>query len=312
MALPMKDSVEGVSGKLTPDQAGQLIDLVLKKSEVLGTLLRDPRHFVNMRVDTLNFPVKATGITASGIAEGDIKPEGVMTFTSLTLTGKEMAVKTAISDKLLRDSYVDMDELISSDIVDEFAFRLDAWITGVDQTPHSVWGANASFNDAALAASGNTFNGAAYADIGLLFSAMIGALEANANAGPRESWMFYVKPGVYQVLRDERTSNGNPLFVVNPLTNTGVAPTIYGIPVQEVAASKFVTDIDVYLVDRTKAHFGTRFDTVQIDRSTEASMTLDGTLVSLFERDLTGYRAHNIYAFNVSDVEGFVLASGVI
>lgn len=312
MTLPMKDSVEGVSGKLTPDEAGALIDLVLKRSEVVGTLLRDPRHFVNMRVDTINFPTKTGGMTASGVAEGTTKHQSVVTFSSLTLTGYEMTVRTVISDKLLRDSYVDLNALITNDIVDEFAYQLDRWITGANLEPHATWGANASFNHAALAASGNTFNSVSYSDKGKLFSAMIGALEANANAGTRSQWMFYLKPAVYQALRDERTSNGNPLFVVNPLTDTGVAGNIYGIAVTEVAADKFPTGVDAFLVDRSKAHFGTRFDTVQIGVSTQAATDIDGTLTSIWDKDLTAYRGFNIYAFNVSDVEGFVLASGIV
>lgn len=310
MALPMKDSVEGVSGALTPDQAGALIELIIERSEVVSTLLRGDEHFVSMRVDTLNFPVLTGGLTASGIAEGDIKPQSALTFTTLTLTGKEMAVKTAISDKLLRDSYVDLDSLISRRIASEFANLLDAWILG-NGTPTATWGANASFEDAALAASGNTFNAISYSDTAKLFSAMLGALETNANFR-REAAAFYMKPAVWQVIRDARTSQGAPLFVADPIRQDGVLGRVYGIPVYEVMASKFPTDVDVFLVDRDKAYFGTRYDTVKVDRSTEASMTLDGTLVSLFERDLTGYRGYNVYAFNVSDVEGFVLASGVI
>lgn len=308
MAIPMRDAVEGANGKLTPDQAAQLISLIVKASEVAGTLLRDARHFISLRNSVANIPTLTSGVAATWIDENDIKPASSMTFSSVTLTCKELAVVVPVSDRLLNDSYVDLDALVAQEISNEFANKLDKAIMGVD-TP-VAWGANASFNAAATAASGNTFNAISYSDTAKLFSAMLGAVEGNANLD-RSALMFYVSPAVYQVLRDARTSQGAPLFVTDPMSENGAIGRIYGVPVTEVSADKFPTGVDAFLVDRSKAVFGTRYDTVRVARSNEATYTNGGNLRSAFERDETLWRAFNCYAFNVTDVEGFVLASGI-
>lgn len=304
----MRDAVEGANGKLTPDQAAQLIELIVKTSEVAGTLLRDSRHFISLKNTVANIPTLTSGVAATWIDENDVKPASSMTFSSVTLTCKELAVLVPVSDRLLNDSYVDLDSLVVEQLSKEFAVKLDKAIMGVD-TP-VAWGANASFNAAATAASGNTFNGASYADTALLFSAMLGEVEGNNNL-ERSALMFYVSPVVYQVLRDARTSQGAPLFVADPMTQNGAVGRIYGVPVTEVSADKFPTGVDAFLVDRSKAIFGTRYDTVRVAKSNEAMYTSGESFRSAFERDETIWRGYNCYAFNVTDAEGFVLASGI-
>lgn len=309
MAYPMTATVEGAAGALTPTQvAAVLIDLTFKQSQVLQTLLKDSKHNLLINKNDIDVPVLSSGVGGGWLAsEGAEKPKSTMSFTKLNIELVEVAVMVPISDRFVEDSNIPMGALVRQEITREFARLIDTAI--LSNGAAIGWGSD--FNTAATAAS-NTFNGASYDDFGLLVSAMIGTLETSNAAYDRSAFALYFAPNVWQVLRDARTSNGQPLFLLNPTTETGVVGTVYGIPVFEVAANKFPSGVDMFLVDRSVVHVAQRnagFDIRNLGGVTYTDSV--GNLRSAAEHDEEVYRGTHRIGMNISNNEGVALASGV-
>lgn len=309
MTPPITSTVHLTAGHLNPTTVVDfLIDSTRKQSEVLQYLLKGPQNLLTIPGNDVDVPVLGSGIGANWLAsEGAVKPKSDITLSFINIELVEMAVVVPISDRAIQDSIVPMGNLIRTEIARDFARLLDTAI----MTNGVAYGWGADFNDSATSA-GNTFNGASYADFGLLASAMIGSLEQAGYAYNRKDFAFFFAPNVWQVLRDARTSTGSPLFLMNPVAESGVVGTIYGIPVYEVAGNKFPSGVDLFLVDRSVVHIARNVNGVSIENLGPVAYTNNsGNLVSAAELDQTVFRGTGRYGMNISNDEGVALASGV-
>lgn len=293
MAVPMQDAVEGLLGNLTPtDFERGFLELVFGESQVAIAIPADSTYLMDRADDTIS--IVASGIEPTWISEGDAKPPEAAEFSTVDLNGVELAVLTAISDRLLRDSVQDVEAAVLNEAAKGFANVLDEAMLG---NPPGGWGSDLN---AAAVAAGFGHDGADYSDVALFFSAMLADLEGNANF-KRGSTVWFVSTSAWQAIRDGRTSNGEPLFIEDITGDSGVVGRIYGRPVYEVEASKFTGGIDVICADLSKIVFGKRFGATQYDSSSEASYaaTDEGSLRSAFQRNETVYKWYDMYAFNV-------------
>jgi HK97 family phage major capsid protein len=294
MAVPLRDSIEGTLGNLTPtDFERGFLELIFGASEVAIAIPESSAYMMSRADDTIS--IIASGLVPEWISEVGEKPPDAAEFSTVDLNGVELSVLTAVSDRLLRDSVQDLESAILNEAAKGFANVLDQAILG-NGTP-AGWGSDLNTS---AAAAGFSHHGADYTDVALFLSDMLGDLEGNDNFDRTEA-VWLVSSSAWQSIRDGRTSNGEPLFIDDPAGESGVLGRIYGLPVYEVKSGKFAGGVDVFLVDMSKVVFGKRFNATQYDTSTEAAYaaTAAGDLRSAFQHNETVYKWFDMFAFNI-------------
>ena len=109
----------------------------------------------------------------------------------------------------------------------------------------------------------------------------------------------------------EKDGVDRPLFVDTPLENTTSVVT----PGRIIGRSSFLgdgvakNDVVGFAGDWSQLVWGT-VGGIKFDVSTQATVTLDGSLVSLFENNLVAIRAEAEYGLLINDVEAFVSITG--
>ena len=109
----------------------------------------------------------------------------------------------------------------------------------------------------------------------------------------------------------EKDGNDRPLFIDTPLENTASVIT----PGRIIGRSAFLGDgiakdeVVGFAGDWSQLVWGT-VGGIKFDVSTQASVTLGGELISLFENNLVAIRAEAEYGLLINDVESFVSITG--
>ena len=109
----------------------------------------------------------------------------------------------------------------------------------------------------------------------------------------------------------EKDGVDRPLFVDTPLENTASIVT----PGRIIGRSAFLgdgvskDDVVGFAGDWSQLVWGT-VGGIKFDVSTQATVTLNGQLVSLFENNLVAIRAEAEYGLLINDVEAFVSITG--
>lgn len=305
MAIPMSVATEGAAGNLVPnDFERTVIELTVGESEVLKRIPASSRYFLERINDVV--PVTYTGMTPQFIDEGGVKQQSYPVFVNAPLNGHELAVLTAATDRLVENSVVALESLIAREAVKGFAKVLDDAIMHNAPTswdcPAYAGSVDADFENACIQTGQIVTGGGTVDDVAKFFSAMLAHLEANENWDQAQT-VWFVRRGARQAIRDGRTSNGEPLFVPDPINQDGRQGSIYGIPVQEVVDSKWPTDYDAFIVDMSKVAWGAKADAIKYAKSNTAAYTVSETLVSAFEKNETVYKWSGMYAFTIIDLQ---------
>lgn len=308
MAVPMTVATEGAAGGIVPnDFEREVISLTAGTSQVVRAIPSSRRYFLERINDSI--PATYNGMEPDWVDELDKKHQDYVQLKAVPLNGKELTLLTAATDRLLENSVASLDTLFGEEAIKGFANKLDKAILG-NGTP-AVWGSQADLKTAATDAS-QVVDGAdaGITDYGIFFSAILAHLEANDNWDESQT-VWFVKRSARQYLRDERTTNGEPLFVPNAIQENGSVGSIYGLPVYWVDAGKFPDDIDVFCVDMSKVAWGVKADAVRFEKSDVAAYTVSGNLVSAFERNETVYKWFGMYAFNIIDITGVAAGDNI-
>ena len=198
-------------GALTQQQVADLLLQPLQAKSVF--LAAGPRIFDTDGGNNLRIPKLVSSTGATFVAEGATIPDDDTTFGEITLLPKTMqAVKviTKVSDELLRQSIVALDQVLKDRLVTDIAAALDnAFINGTGTTqPLGM-----------LAAAGTqsiVVTGAATTD--LLYDMSAKLLTANVDpTGAR--WL--ITPYVFNVLRKTKASGTGDYMIQPDLTAAG-------------------------------------------------------------------------------------------
>ena len=198
-------------GALTQQQVADLLLQPLQAKSVF--LAAGPRIFDTNGGNNLRIPKLVSSTGATFVAEGAAIPDDDTTFGELTLLPKTMqAVKviTKVSDELLRQSIIALDQVLKDRLVADIATALDnAFINGTGTTqPLGM-----------LAAAGTqsiVVTGAATTD--LLYDMSAKLLTANVDpTGAR--WL--ITPYVFNVLRKTKASGTGEYMIQPDLTAAG-------------------------------------------------------------------------------------------
>lgn len=307
--MPSPQTAPVVSGDfnslfMPPAQAQPIFDQARKVS-VAQRLFRQ----IELGDTGVAVPYSATKPVANWVAEGAKKPTGAGTVGLETILPNKLAAITVVSEEVVRKNPARFVDSIQPDLAEAFAVAFD-WAAfhglGGDGTGTGPFPNNLSSTTAAVEIGTG-------ANIYQDFVTVLSTLRA---AGKRlTGWAL---DGVLEApLYSAADSTGRPLFY-NTLNGDRQVPmsmdtrqiiegAILNRPAlmaDNVGTANNTTRVG-YAGDFTQGAWGV-VGGIEFSVSTQATVTLNGTLVSLWEQNLVAIRAEAWYGFRLHDTASFV------
>lgn len=294
MAITAATKISDFSGFLNRDQSAAIFEQAAKTSVVQQLAPR-----VQLGVNGQSIPVVTGKISAGWVAEGAQKPASKGTMALKTMDPKKIAAIAVVSAEVLRANPGGYIDLIRPQIAEAFAVAFDAAALYGTASPFST--------NLATGSSVQEFTGVtpAFTDV---YGDLNAGLSTLVNAGKKlTGWAFDNR--FEPVLNGSKDTSNRPLFVESPFTETSG-------PVREgrlLGRQAFIGD-GIY--DATTKTYGFAGDWSQAawgavggisyNVSTEATVTINGVLTSLWENNLVAILAEAEYGFLVNDAASFV------
>lgn len=294
MAIAAATQTSDFSGFLTREQSAPIFEQAARES-VVQRLARQ----VPLGINGQSIPVVTGKVSAGWVAEGATKPASSGTVALKTIDPKKLAAIAVVSAEVVRANPGGYMDLLRPQIAEAFATAFDA------ATLHGTASPFATNLD--TGSSTQEFTGvtpaftAVYDDLNAGFATLV-------NAGKRVTgWAFDSR--MEPVFNGSKDTAGRPLWIDSPtvdqagpiregrlfgrpaFTGDGVyaaTPKIYG-----------------YAGDWSQVAWGA-VGGISYRVSTEATVTINATLVSLFENNLVAILAEAEYGFLVNDASSFV------
>lgn len=301
MAITAATTLSGFSGFLNPQQSAPIFDQTRKFSVVQQLAQKIPLGISGQAI-----PYIATKPTAGWVAEGAQKPASSGTLALETMSPKKLACIFVLSAEVVRADPGGFMQTMKDNVAEAFATAFDAAALHGTSTPfaHYVDETTKTVELGTAAASA----GGVYADVNAGLKLLVDA----GKRGTGFAWDIRAEP----VINASVDANGRPLFVDSPMVDSNpatganltaprtgrmlgrpavVGETVYGSGDSTVG----------YLGDWSKAAWGV-VGGITYDVSTEAPVTINGALVSLWENNLVGVRAEAEYGYVLHDKDAFV------
>ena len=293
MAITAATVTGDFSGFLNADQSGPIFDQAMRTSVVQMLGRRVP-----LGINGQEIPITSTKPVAGWVAEAGTKPASKGTMALKTMTPKKLAAIAVVSAEVVRANPGNYVNLLRPQLAEAFAIAFDAAALHGTSTPFTTYIDQTTQTDVEL--------GTAAASAGSVHSDINAGLKALVDDGKRLTG-FAFDVTAEPLFNAAVDTTGRPLFIDSPLTETAAtvqAGRILGRPAyigEGVAASTTVG----YGGDWTQVAWGA-VGGISYDVSTEATVTINSTLTSLWEKNLLAVRAEAEYGFLVNDVDAFV------
>ena len=294
MAITAATKLSDFSGFLDRDQSAAIFEQAAKTSVVQQLAPRVP-----LGINGQSIPVVTGKISAGWVAEGAQKPASKGTMALKTMDPKKIAAIAVVSAEVLRANPGGYIDLIRPQIAEAFAAAFDS---------AALYGTSSPFStNLATGSSVQEFTGTTPA-FTAVYDDLNAGLSTLVNAGKKlTGWAFDNR--FEPVLNGSKDTAGRPLFVESTFAETNG-------PVREgrlLGRQAFIGD-GIY--DATTKTYGFAGDWSQAawgavggisyNVSTEATVTINGALTSLWENNLVAILAEAEYGFLVNDPASFV------
>ena len=232
--------------------------------------------------------------TASWVTEGQKKPTTETSIGVKGFTPHKIAAISVVSAEVVRANPGNYMTLLQDEIAQSFAEAFDAAALHGD----GPFAASVSDTTKSVSLATGAYDG------------VVEALDVLAKDGKKLNGFAFDRV-VEAAFLGEKDGVDRPLFVDTPLENTASAVT----PGRIIGRSSFLgdgvakNDVVGFAGDWSQLVWGT-VGGIKFDVSTQATVTLDGSLVSLFENNLVAIRAEAEYGLLINDVESFVSITG--
>lgn len=301
MAITAATTTSQFAGFLKPDQAAAYFDQA-KKSSSVQQLARQ----VPLGINGAEVPVVTSKPTAGWVAEGGKKPATQGALALKTITPKKIAAIAVVSAEVVRANPGNYINILRDDIAEAFAIAFDAAALHGTNTP---FGQHVDQTAKAVEIGTTTkANGGVYGDV-------VAGLKLLVDDGKRLSGFAFDRK-IEPTFLGAVDNNGRPLFVETPLEDTVSAVT----PGRLIGRPAFLGDqIGTAIVTgtpNTGGIVGYGGDWSQVvwgvvggisyDVSTQATVTINEELVSLWEHNLVAIRAEAEYGLLINDTSAFV------
>jgi len=314
MAITAPTMLSDFSGFLTPEMSAPIFNQA-RASSVVQQLARQ----VSLGANGVAIPVTTGKPVAGWVDEGAQKPASSGSRTLKTISPKKLAAIVVNSEEVVRANPGGYITDLRDDIAEAFGLAFDAAALHDKLADGTGTGPFSTYIDQATkvveVGSHTTATGGIYADLNQALSELVNDRDAN---GRGKRLTGYALDSVFEPLMNAQTdTSGRPLFVDTPPATETAGPIRAG---RLLGRSAFIGDgvgtvnattVIGYAGDWTQAAWGV-VGGISYSVSNQATVTIDGELVSLWENNLVAIRAEAEYGFLVNDADSFVKFTNLI
>ena len=294
MAITAATKNSDFAGFLNRDESAAIFERAARSS-VVQSLVPQTQLGINGQ----SIPVVTGKLSAGWVAEGATKPASKGTIGLKTMDPKKLAVIAVVSAEVVRANPGNYMGLIRNQVGDAFAEAFDAAALHGTNTPFATYIAQTT--KSVEIGTTTQANGGIFGDINAGLSLLV-------NDGKRLSG-FALDDRFEPLLNGAVDTSGRPIFIDSPVVDNA-APIRSG---RLLGRSAFVGE-GVYNATGSILGFGGDWSQaawgavggISYKVSTEATVTINGSLVSLFENNLVAVLAEAEYGFLVNDTAAFV------
>lgn len=296
VTAPVKTS-DFNAGFLTPEQAGPIFERAAQSSVAQSLAQRVP-----LGINGTSVPYVTGQVTANWVAEGAIKPASKPSIGLKNLVPKKLTCLVPVSAEVVRANPGGFMQLITSQIGTAFAQAFDAAAFHGTNTPFTTY-LDQTTNTQAIVA------GAANAGV---YSGIVAGMGQTIADGYKVNGFAFDDLAETLFLGSYDTAN-RPLFIDSPLDDYTVPVSSGKLVGRRTYIGPGVADNSVvgYGGDWSQAAWGA-IGGISYKVSNEASVTIDGSLVSAFENNLVLVLAEAEYAWLVNDTDAFVAYTNAV
>lgn len=294
MAITAATVTGDFSGFLNREQSLPIFERAARSSAVQQLAPQ-----VELGITGKSIPVVTGKLSAGWVAEGSLKPASKGTMALKNMDPKKLAVISVVSAEVVRANPGNYMNVIRNQVGDAFATAFDAAALHGTNTPFSTFVAQTTKTVEIGTATQAT--GGVFADINAGLSLLV-------NDGKRLSG-FALDDRFEPILNGATDTSGRPIFIDSPVVDNA-APIRQG---RLLGRQAFVGE-GVYNATGSVLGFGGDWSQaawgavggISYKVSTEATVTINGELVSLFENNLVAILAEAEYGWLVNDTAAFV------
>ena len=294
MAVTAATTTSDFAGFLKPEQA-QAYFLQARRNSVVQSLARQ----VPLGINGQEIPVITSKATAGWVAEGGQKPASKGSMGLKTISPKKIAAIAVVSAEVVRANPGNYVELFKQDIAEAMAIAFDAAALYGTATPFGASNYIAATTKSVEIGTTTQANGGVYGDIVAGLKLLVDD-KKKLNGFAFDSIAEPTFLGAVDL-------NGRPLFVDSPFEDSVLTAG------KLLGRSAFLgdgvgddaTDVLGFGGDWSQVVWGS-VGGISYDVSTQATVTINGELTSLWENNLVAIRAEAEFGLLVNDNQSFV------
>lgn len=298
MAITAAKKLADFSGFIKPELAGPIFNEAAKGSAAMSLIRKVP-----LGASGQAFPIVTSKPTANWTAEGAQKHTTEAGLGLVKMEPKKLTAIAVASQEVIRANPGGYSETLAGLLADAFARAFDLAVfhdKGGDGNGTSPF-------ETTLAATTKSVTLGAAAGTNT-YDDLVKAMALNLQGTPKKQVTGFAFDTGFEIdLLNAKDTAGRPLFA--EAAYTGAVPALRSGSVlgrttymhENVGLDKTVG----FAGDWTKAAWGT-VGGITMDLSTEATVTIGGQLVSLYENNLVAIRAEAEYGFALADKDAFV------
>lgn len=291
------------SGFLRPDEAAPYFTQARKTSSVMQLARQVP-----LGINGMQTPVQTSKPTATWVGEGQKKSTTSMGLGLKSMQPKKIATIVPVSAEVVRANPGNFMSLVRESIAEAFAVAFDAAAFHGTSSPFGAY-IDQSTKTVELGTTTKA-NGGVYGDV-------VAGLKLLVDDGKKLSGFAFDRK-VEPTFLSAVDNNGRPLFTESPMEETAPvnAPTAGRLIGRQAFIGDGITTAVVSGTPNTGGIVGYGGDWSQViwgvtsgisyRVSTEAAVTIDGELTSLFENNLVAVLAEAEYGLLINDTASFV------
>lgn len=308
MAITAASLRSDFSGFLTPELSAPIFERAARMSVVQQLAKQIP-----LGSEGKSIPVVTGSIDAGWVDEAGTKPADSSAMSLKTITPKKLAVIVVTSAEVVRANPGNYINVIREQIAEAFARAFDRAALH-DEGPTGTVGAGpfATYIDQTTKSvelgSNSQEAGGVYTDLVDAMEEIVGTVDSAGRDREVTGWAFDSRMET-RLLRAVDTT-GHPIWVSLPTDDFSNALSRRGVTLQRPSfmghgIKDNLNTIHGYGGDWSQAVWGS-VGGITYDVDDKAPVTINGSLVSMWEKNLVGVRAEAEYGFLVNDVDAFV------
>ena len=298
MAITAAKKLADFNGFIKPELAGPIFDEAAKGSAAMSLIRKVP-----LGASGQAFPIVTSKPTANWTAEGAQKHTTEAGLGLVKMEPKKLTAIAVASQEVIRANPGGYSETLAGLLADAFARAFDL---AVFHNKGGDGNGTSPFETTLAATTKSVTLGAATG--ANTYDDLVKAMSLNLQGTPKKQVTGFAFDTGFEIdLLSAKDTAGRPLFA--EAAYTGAVPALRSGSVlgrttymhENVGLDKTVG----FAGDWTKAAWGT-VGGITMDISTEATVTIGGQLVSLYENNLVAVRAEAEYGFALADKDAFI------